>query len=218
MQKGIVERIFLGSLTFSVIAGGISLLIYIPAVIICEVYDGIQNPPSEIYGERQRLDYWSKKCVDEDCYDYTYTLKIKSILYSNLDQDNETESDVVAFLVVDDMYMELSIELKDWNTGETISPYPQPRHSWYEIFKNYETFETIISTVDYDGNYLIDYEALLTNEHVVITEESCDSRGLELQENIKGGCFLLDRLENGEEELESLYVELKGDRTVLIVM
>ena len=107
-------------------------------MLIHSVVDSYINPPSEIYGERQILDEWRTKCLDEDCYHVINKLKTQASIISNIDRPNEDSKDIVALIESDEDFAEgLTIKLRDWETGEELSTYPQEEHKWYQLFKKY---------------------------------------------------------------------------------
>jgi hypothetical protein len=196
-----------------------TLFVYIPASIIYAAYDRIQNPPSEIYGERQTLDEWKKKCLNEDCDEVFYRLKTKASVMSNIGQPNEKVTDILAILEADEGFIEsLTIELRDWETGAELSTFPQPDHRWYQLFKKYDTYESFLLLIDDEDSDTVGYEAQFNKDYILVTEESCDSRGLETEEDILGGYFLLDKFSNNEEYYHTLRLELKDGRVVKILL
>jgi hypothetical protein len=176
---------------YSIYLFGLIVLIYIPVKCTMGIVDRIQNPPSEIYAENQTLDKWKTFCIEgnsEDCEVYGRRLKTKSYLLSK-----ENEVDIISVIEVDEFNMQLSIKLRDWNTGELIQPFPQEKHKWYQFFKNYESFETIGTLIDDDGNNIISYEVSLLRNEIIFSEKSCNSKGLEdTSADIKGGCFFIE--------------------------
>jgi len=54
-------------------------------------------------------------------------------------------------------------------------------------------------------------------DKIVISEDSCDSRGLEkTKENTEGGCFFLEKYMDTESEWYSLSIMLKNDKYLII--
>ena len=197
---------------------GVGFLLLILFVIVecsSSIVDRIQNPPSKIYAENQTLDKWKTFCIEgnsEDCDVYGRRLKTKSYLLST-----ENEVDIISVIEVDEFNMQLSIKLRDWNTGELIRPFPQEKHKWYQFFKNYESFETIGTLIDEDGNNIISYEVSLLRNEIIFSEKSCNSKGLEdTSADIKGGCFFIEEYDKNSGDWFTLFVELKDDKNVII--
>ena len=197
---------------------GVGFLLLILFVIVecsSSFVDRIQNPPSKIYAENQTLDKWKTFCIEgnsEDCDVYGRRLKTKSYLLST-----ENEVDIISVIEVDEFNMQLSIKLRDWNTGELIRPFPQEKHKWYQFFKNYESFETIGTLIDEDGNNIISYEVSLLRNEIIFSEKSCNSKGLEdTSADIKGGCFFIEEYDKNSGDWFTLFVELKDDKNVII--
>lgn len=197
---------------------GLGFLFIILFVIVecsSSFVDRIQNPPSKIYAENQTLDKWKTFCIkgnSEDCDVYGRRLKTKSYLLST-----ENEVDIISVIEVDEFNMQLSIKLRDWNTGELIRPFPQEKHKWYQFFKNYESFETIGTLIDEDGNNIISYEVSLLRNEIIFSEKSCNSKGLEdTSADIKGGCFFIEEYDKNSGDWFTLFVELKDDKNVII--
>ena len=196
---------------------GIGLFLYIPIKCSMAIIHEIQNPPSKIYAENQTFDKWRSFCIDGEsengCKVNGYRLKTKS----KLGPMNKVPVDVISVIEVDENYVELSITLKDWKTGEIIQPYPQENEKWYEFNKKYDSFETTGTLFDEDGNDIISYEVTLMRNKIIITKASCDSRGYEENSNkIKGGCFFLEDYEKNRNELYSIEIVLKDNRKALI--
>ncbi len=200
---------------------GLGFLLYIPVKCSMDIVDRIQNPPSEIYAENQTLYKWKSFCIDgesEDGCDLEgFRLKTKS----KLGPMKKAPSNVISVIEVDEYYQELSITLRDWKTGEIIQPYPQKDYKWYQFYKKYDSFETIGTLFNYEdgGVDIISYELTLLRNKIIITKESCDSRGYEEKSNkVKGGCFFLEAYEKNRNEWHSLALEvvLKDNRKVLI--
>ena len=114
---------------------GIGFLLYIPIKCGQDIFHRIQNPPSKIYAENQILDKWKSFCVsgesEDGCELYGYRLKTKSSI-GNL---KNVPSPIISTIEVDENYDELSITLRDWETGEIIQPYPQEKKKWYQFWK-----------------------------------------------------------------------------------
>lgn len=196
---------------------GFCFLLYLPVKCSMDMIDQIQNPPSEIYAENQTLDKWKSFCIDgeseDGCELEGYRLKTKSKLGSI----NQVPIPVISVIEVDQYYEGLSITLRDWKTGEIIQPYPQQEHKWYQFFKKYNSFDTIGTLFDENGNDIVSYEVTLLRDKIIITKESCDSRGYEENSNkVKGGCFFLEDYEKSRSKWYSLDVVLKDNRKVLI--
>jgi hypothetical protein len=196
---------------------GICFLLYIPIKCSQDIFHRIQNPPSEIYAENQILDKWKSFCVsgesENGCELYGYRLKSKS----KIGHLNNVPLPIISTIEVDENYDELSITLRDWETGEIIQPYPQEKKKWYQFNKEYDSFETTGTLFDEDGNDIVDYEVTLMRDKILITKASCDSKGFEENSNkIKGGCFFLEYYEKNRKEWHSLDIILKDNRKVLI--
>ena len=196
---------------------GVCFLLYIPIKCTTEIIDRIQNPPSEIYAENQILDKWKSFCLkgqsEDDCEVYGLRLKTKS----DLGPMKSVPISVLSENKDDENFDELSISLKDWRTGEIIYPYPQEKEKWYEFNKQYDSFETTGTLIDEDGNDIISYEVTLMRDKIIISKESCDSRGLEEKSNkIKGGCYFLEEYEKNKNELFTLEIMLKDNKKALI--
>ena len=196
---------------------GIGFLLYIPIKCSMEIVDRIQNPRSKIYAENQNLDKWNSFCIEGESEDVCevrgYRLKTKSKLFPM----NKVSVDVISVIEVDENYEELSITLKDWKTGEIIQPYPQEKVKWYQFNKKYDSFETTGTLFDEVGNDILSYEVTLMRKKIILTKESCDSRGYEEYSNkIKGGCFFLEDYKKSKNELHSLEIVLKDNRKALI--
>lgn len=218
MKESIGEKVF--GITITLVGWGVGFLffIYFPASLVYNIYDRIKNPPSEIYGERQVLDEWKLKCSDEDCYEKYYRLKTKAEFISQIGKENETVSEVLVKIEADEYFEEwLTLELRDWESGEELQTFPQQKHKWYQIFKSYDTYESVLFLIDEDGNSL-GFEAQFTKDYILVDEESCDSRGLESQQDVQGGCFLLEKFSNNEEFYHTLQFELKNGHTIRVFL
>ncbi len=195
---------------------GICFLLYIPIKCTMEIIDRIQNPPSEIYAENQILDKWKSFCLKgqtDDCEVYGLRLKTKS----DLGPMKSVPISVLSVIEVDENFDELSTSLIDWRTGEIINPYPQEKEKWYEFNKHYDSFETIGTLIDEYGDEIISYEVTLMRDKIIISKESCDSRGLEERNNnIKGGCYFLEEYEKNKNASYTLEIILKDNRKALI--
>jgi hypothetical protein len=205
------SKIFLYGLYFIL---GIGFLLYLP---IKYVVKKIKNPSNEIYAENQILDKWDSFCIDgeseDGCENTGYRLKTKS----KLGPMYKVPAAVISVIEVNEYFEEMSIILREWNTGEIIQPYPQEKHKWYQFNKNYDTFETIGTLFDEDGNDIISYEVTLMRDKIIISKASCDSRGYEeSRNNVKGGCFFLEEYEKNRNEWYSLEIILKDKRKALI--
>lgn len=200
------------------------MLLYVPVKCGFSIVDRIKNPPSEIYAENQVFDEWKSYCIDryqDDCDLWGWRLKTKSFLYENLDRlgvpRDDNNVDIVSVIEVDEFYSELSIKIKDWNTGEIINPFPQKEIKWYELFKSYDSYESTGLLADEDLNIIKNYELTIFRDKIVISEDSCDSRGLEkTKENTEGGCFFLEKYMDTESEWYSLRIMLKNDKYLII--
>lgn len=196
---------------------GICLLLYIPIKCSMEIIDRVQNPPSEIYAENQTLDKWKSLCLkgesENGCEVFGHRLKTKS----KLGPMKAVPISVISVIEVDENFDELSITLKDWQTGEIIQPYPQENEKWYEFNKQYDSFETKGILIDEDGNDIISYEVTLMQNKIIINKASCNSKGLEEDNNkIKGGCYFLEEYEKNKNESYTLEIMLKDNRKALI--
>jgi hypothetical protein len=196
---------------------GCGILLYVFTKYIIDLFDQIQTPQSEIYAEKQTFDKWKSFCIygesEDGCEVEGFRLKTKS----KIGPMKQAPSNVISVIEVDEYYQELSITLRDWKTGEIIQPYPQQKHKWYEFYKKYDSFETIGTLFDENGDDIISYEVTLLRNKIIITKESCDSRGYEENSNeVKGGCFFLEDYEKNRKKWYSLDIVLKDNRKVLI--
>lgn len=191
------------------------ILLLIPLILVYKcstsLVNRIQNPPSKIYGENQLLGKWNSFCIewiDEDyCSTYGSRLKSKSTLYSN-----DAESDILTIIEIDEYETYLTITLKDWITGEIIDPYPQEKNKWYQFFKNYDSYDSVGYLFGDDSKEPIGYELTIFKDEIVISENSCDSRGYEELDNVKGGCFFLEKYTKELDEWHFLLIELDDGR------
>jgi hypothetical protein len=182
-----------------------------------KIINRFQNPPSDIYAENQTLNKWKTFCIDgeseDGCELEGYRLKTKS----KIGTLKKVPFPVLSIIEVDENYEELTITLRDWITGEIIQPYPQKPFKWYQFYKNYNSYETIGTLFDQDGNDIISYEMTLMQDKIVISKTSCDSRGYEENSNnIKGACFFLEDYKKNRKKWYSLDIVLKDNRKVLI--
>lgn len=196
---------------------GIGFLLYIPIKCGQDIYHRIQNPPSKIYANNQTFDQWESFCIsgesENGCELNGYRLKTKS----KIGHLKNVPLPMISIIEVDENFNELSIILRDWETGEIIQPYPQTKKKWYQFNKEYDSFETIGTLLDEDGNDIIDYEVTLMQDKILITKASCDSKGFEENRyKVKGGCFFLEYYEKNKKEWHSLDIILKDKRKALI--
>ena len=197
------------SIVFAIIA-----MLYLPVKCTIGVVDRIQNPPSEIYAENQVFDKWKSYCIErdnEDCDVYGSRLKTKSLMFFNDD-----EVDIVAVIEVDEYNMQLSIKIRNWNTGDIIQPFPQEKHKWYEFYKSYDSYEStgVLRNEEYED--VMGYEITIFRNEIIINEDSCDSRGYEELSNIQGGCFFLEEYEKNRDEWHYLSIKFKNNKSVII--
>ena len=197
------------SIVFAIIA-----MLYLPVKCTIGVVDRIQNPPSEIYAENQVFDKWKSYCIErdnEDCDVYGSRLKTKSLMFFNDD-----EVDVVAVIEVDEYNMQLSIKIRNWNTGDIIQPFPQEKHKWYEFYKSYDSYESTGVLLNEESEDALGYEITIFRNEIIINEDSCDSRGYEELSNIQGGCFFLEEYEKNRDEWHYLSIKFKNNKSVII--
>jgi hypothetical protein len=197
------------SIVFAIIA-----MLYLPVKCTIGVVDRIQNPPSEIYAENQVFDKWKSYCIErdnEDCDVYGSRLKTKSLMFFNDD-----EVDIVAVIEVDEYNMQLSIKIRNWNTGDIIQPFPQEKHKWYEFYKSYDSYESTGVLLNEESEDALGYEITIFRNEIIINEDSCDSRGYEELSNIQGGCFFLEEYEKTRDEWHYLSIKFKNNKSVII--
>jgi|TARA_B110000090_G_scaffold101240_1_gene113816 hypothetical protein len=197
------------SIVFAIIA-----MLYLPVKCTIGVVDRIQNPPSEIYAENQVFDKWKSYCIErdnEDCDVYGSRLKTKSLMFFNDD-----EVDIVAVIEVDEYNMQLSIKIRNWNTGDIIQPFPQEKHKWYEFYKSYDSYESTGVLLNEESEDALGYEITIFRNEIIINEDSCDSRGYEELSNIQGGCFFLEEYEKNRDEWHYLSIKFKNNKSVII--
>ena len=195
---------------------GLGVLLYLPVKCSMGVYDRIQNPPSDIYAENQVFDQWKSYCIEgdsEDCYVYGSRLKTQSKMYMN---DNDDEIDIVSVIEVDEYYMQMSIKMRDWNTGDIIQAFPQEKHKWYEFYKSYDSYESVGFLLNDEDKELTGYEITIFKNEIIINEDSCDSRGYEELKNILGGCFFLEDYEETRDQWHYLSIEFENNNRVVI--
>ncbi len=210
-KKGI-RYLYILSIILSIV-----ILLYIPVKCSLSLFDRIQNPPCKIYAKNQTFDKWKSICIDGEREDGCELEGYRLITKSKLGPLNQAPIPVISVIEVDENYEQLSITLRDWKTGEIIQPYPQQEHKWYEFYKKYNSFETIGTLFDENGDDILSYEVTLLRNKIIITKESCDSRGEEEKSNkIKGGCFFLEDYEKNRNEWHSLDIVIKDNRKVLI--
>lgn len=193
---------------------GLIILLYLPVKCSMGVIDRIQNPPSDIYAENQEFNEWDTYCIEgysEDCNVYGSRLKTKSFMYVN-----DEKIDIIAVIEVDEYNIQMSITLREWNTGNLIQPFPQEKHKWYEFYKSYDSYESVGFLLNDEEEDEMGYELTVFKNKIVINEDSCDSRGYEEQSNIQGGCFFLERYEEIMEEWHYLSIEFEDNFSVII--
>lgn len=182
-------------------------LFYVPVKCGLDFIDNMNVEEKEIYGENLVLGKWHTVCIDrdsEDCYEYVHRLNSKSSIF-----EEGKMSDIVSQIEMDEYESYISITLKDWFSGETILPYPQKKHNWYEFYKRYDSYDSVGFILDENGTDSIGYELTVFRNRIVITEESCDSRGIEeTSQNIKGGCHFLDSYNNNIDHWHFMSIEL----------
>ena len=209
-----IKGIGLIILGYSTIIFTVIIAVLIPVKCSMAVLDRIQNPPSEIYAENQVLDKWKSYCIEddgEDCYAYGRRLKTKSFMYVNDDK-----IDIIAVIELDDYNVQMSITLRDWNTGDLIQPFPQKKHKWYEFYKSYESYESVGFLLNEEEENPMGYELTVFRNEIIIDEDSCDSRGYEEQSNIQGGCFFLEQYEETIDEWHYLSIEFEDNFSVIL--
>lgn len=193
---------------------GLIILLYLPVKCSMGVIDRIQNPPSDIYAENQEFNEWDTYCIEgdsEDCYVYGSRLKTKSFMYVN-----DEKIDIIAVIEVDEYNMQMSITLREWNSGDLIQPFPQEKHKWYEFYKSYDSYESVGFLLNDEEEDEIGYELTVFRNKIMIDEDSCDSRGYEEQSNIQGGCFFLEQYEETIEEWHYLSIVFEDNFSVII--
>jgi hypothetical protein len=199
---------------YSIFIFGLIALLYLPVKCTMGVVNRIQNPPSEIYAENQVFDKWKTYCIErdnEDCDVYGSRLKTKSLMFFNDD-----EVDIVAVIEVDEYNMQLSIKIRNWNTGDIIQPFPQEKHKWYEFYKSYDSYESTGVLLNEESEDALGYEITIFRNEIIINEDSCDSRGYEELSNIQGGCFFLEEYEKNRDEWHYLSIKFKNNKSVII--
>jgi hypothetical protein len=209
-----IKQICIKFFVYGIWIFGLITLLYLPVKCTIGIINRIQNPPSKIYAENQVFDKWKSYCIDgdsEDCYVYGSRLITKSYAYVNDD-----EIDIIAVIEVDEFNMQMSIKMRDWNTGDIIQPFPQIKHKWYEFYKSYDSYESVGFLLNDEEEDEMGYELSVYRNEIIIDDESCDSRGYEEQRNIQGGCFFLKQYEETIDEWHSLYIEFKNDFKVII--
>ena len=209
-------------ISVTVLMGGFSIMlfilffIYVPIKCSTAIVERIKNPPSEIYAENQDFDEWDAYCIEydeENCYVYGNRLTTKSLMYVNDD-----EIDIVTNIEVDEYNMQISIIIRDWNTGDVIQPFPQAKHKWYRFYKSYESYESVGFLLDDDNDVEMGYELTVFRDGIIIDEGSCDSRGYEEKSNIQGGCFFLEQYVESMDEWHLLYIKFRNNTEVEIVL
>jgi hypothetical protein len=195
----------------------LATILYLPIKCGMDIFDRIQNPPSKVYGENQTFDKWRSVCLDGESEEECDLMGYRLVTKSKLGPLNEVPISVISVIEVDEYYEQLSITLRDWNSGKIIQPYPQEKRKWYCFNKKYDSFNTTGILIDEDGNDIIGYEVTLNRDKIIISKASCDSRGYEEKSNkIKGGCFFLEEYEKNRNTWHTLEVTLKDNRKALI--
>ena len=209
-----IKEIGIKVFAYGVMISGLIILLYLPVKCSMGVIDRIQNPPSDIYAENQEFNEWDTYCIEgdsEDCYVYGSRLKTKSFMYVN-----DEKIDIIAVIEVDEYNMQMSITLREWNTGDLIQPFPQEKHKWYEFYKSYDSYESVGFLLNDEEEDEMGYELTVFRNKIMIDEDSCDSRGYEEQSNIQGGCFFLEQYEETMEEWHYLSIEFEDNFSVII--
>ena len=130
--------------------------------------------------------------------------------------DNDDEIDIVSVIEFDEYYMQMSIKMRDWNTGDIIQAFPQEKHKWYEFYKSYDSYESVGFLLNDEDKELTGYEITIFKNEIIINEESCDSRGYEELKNILGGCFFLEDYEETRDLWHYLSIEFENNNRVVI--
>lgn len=209
-----IKEIGIKVFVYGVMISGLIILLYLPVKCSMGVIDRIQNPPSDIYAENQEFNEWDTYCIEgdsEDCYVYGSRLKTKSFMYVN-----DEKIDIIAVIKVDEYNMQMSITLREWNSGDLIQPFPQEKHKWYEFYKSYDSYESVGFLLNDEEEDEIGYELTVFRNKIMIDEDSCDSRGYEEQSNIQGGCFFLEQYEETIEEWHYLSIVFEDNFSVII--
>lgn len=209
-----IKEIGIKVFVYGVMISGLIILLYLPVKCSMGVIDRIQNPPSDIYAENQEFNEWDTYCIEgdsEDCYVYGSRLKTKSFMYVN-----DEKIDIIAVIEVDEYNMQMSITLREWNSGDLIQPFPQEKHKWYEFYKSYDSYESVGFLLNDEEEDEIGYELTVFRNKIMIDEDSCDSRGYEEQSNIQGGCFFLEQYEETIEEWHYLSIVFEDNFSVII--
>ena len=209
-----IKEIGIKVFAYGVMISGLIILLYLPVKCSMGVIDRIQNPPSDIYAENQEFNEWDTYCIEgdsEDCYVYGSRLKTKSFMYVN-----DEKIDIIAVIEVDEYNMQMSITLREWNSGDLIQPFPQEKHKWYEFYKSYDSYESVGFLLNDEEEDEIGYELTVFRNKIMIDEDSCDSRGYEEQSNIQGGCFFLEQYEETIEEWHYLSIVFEDNFSVII--
>lgn len=182
-------------------------LFYVPVKCGLNYIGDMNVQENKIYGENLVLGKWSRSCIDADsegCYEFVHSLNSKSSMF-----EEGKIKDIVSLIEMNEYHSYLAIELKDWVSGETILPYPQKKHNWYEFYKSYDFYDSVGYILDENGNDSIGYELTVFRDKIVITDESCDSKGIEeLSQKIKGGCHFLDNYKNNIDHWYLISIEL----------
>lgn len=129
---------------------------------------------------------------------------------------DDDEIDIVSVIEVDEYNTQMSITMRDWNTGDVIQPFPQIKHKWYEFYKSYDFYESVGFLLNDKEEDEMGYELTVYRNGIIIDDKSCNSKGYEEQSNIQGGCFFLEHYNETLDEWHSLYVEFKNDFSVVI--
>ena len=209
-----IKEIGVKVFAYGIMISGLIILLYLPVKCSMGVIDRIQNPPSDIYAENQEFNEWDTYCIEgdsEDCNVYGSRLKTKSFMYVN-----DEKIDIIAVIEVDEYNMQMSITLREWNSGDLIQPFPQEKHKWYEFYKSYDSYESVGFLLNDEEEDEIGYELTVFRNKIMIDEDSCDSRGYEEQSNIQGGCFFLEQYEETIEEWHYLSIVFEDNFSVII--
>ena len=158
-----------------------------------------KTPINKEYAKDLVFDEWKD-------VEYGFELNTKSFIYSDY---HKLKKKVVTEVMVDSDYEYLLVTIKDWETGEIIHPFDKEED-------NLTPFDTIVGLLDIFWVDSILYEATIWEDFIEISEESCDSRGLEELENIKGGCFFLDEYEKNDSSWYTMRVYFKNGEHLIL--
>ena len=211
-----IKEIGIKVFAYGIMISGLIILLYLPVKCSMGVIDRIQNPPSDIYAENQEFNEWDTYCIEgdsEDCNVYGSRLKTKSFMYVN-----DEKIDIIAVIEVDEYNMQMSIIMRDWNTGDVIQSFPQAKHKWYEFYKSYDSHESVGFLLNDEEEDEMGYELTVFRDEIIIEEGSCNSRGYEELSNIQGGCFFLEQYIESMDEWHLLSIKFKNSTEVQIVL